>query len=534
MKHDDRPFGVIYEAEWNDIPCSDYPLTPEKWVAESIRPLVNSHVDTLFYNLCSSDGYCCELKSGQILMDNFEKLGDAWVWRYRENTKHLVDHDANPPKMAVEYGRRAGLTVVPVVRMNDPHDQFFKYEVSAFKLANPQLLIGHKTGYIDWDKGYLGHPDRTSPHSRTWGLFDYAHKEVRDHKLAIIKEFITRWDNDGVSLDFERYPVLFADEGVRQNAEIMTEFLRQVRETLEQTARERGRPQYLHVRVLPDLDVNQQRGMDVRGWVEEGLVDAVSPGCGYMTFSQDLATWLELVRGKDCWIYPCNNHWKTPEITRAWAKLMYDQGAHGLYLFNWGHLLFGFDAQTPPTSESQGTVWYDEVHPCYYQALHEIGDPGRIAFLDSVYDLESVSHAVKEGGDGADQRRTRAIDVIELPVELEVGRHRLRLPCAERLEDARARGFSPRVTLRLKLVNYTAPDEFDVYLNGTKLDPRTRTTRAVFIMNNDTWITYPLPAPAQAALLRRGTNELAVEVRKLNPQMSVTPVLSNVELQVAY
>ena len=35
-----KPFNLIYEAEWNDIPCVDYPLTPEKWVAESIRPLV--------------------------------------------------------------------------------------------------------------------------------------------------------------------------------------------------------------------------------------------------------------------------------------------------------------------------------------------------------------------------------------------------------------------------------------------------------------------------------------------------------------
>ncbi len=72
-----KPFNLIYEAEWNDIPCSEYPLTPEKWAAESIRPLVNTQVDTLFYNLCSSDGYVCELESGPILMENFEKLDPA-------------------------------------------------------------------------------------------------------------------------------------------------------------------------------------------------------------------------------------------------------------------------------------------------------------------------------------------------------------------------------------------------------------------------------------------------------------------------
>src|SRR3990170_14074 len=100
-----KPFNFIYEAEWNDIPCSDYSLTPEKWAAESIRPLVNTQIDALFYNLCSSDGYVCQLRSGQILMDNFDKLPDAWVGRYRENTKRLIAQDANPPKLAVEYAR---------------------------------------------------------------------------------------------------------------------------------------------------------------------------------------------------------------------------------------------------------------------------------------------------------------------------------------------------------------------------------------------------------------------------------------------
>ena len=92
-----EPFRLVFEAEWNDIPCFDYPLTRAKWAAECIAPLVNTQVDCLLYNLCSSDGYCCQLNSGEYLMDAFDKLPDAWVWRYRENTKRLVEADANPP-----------------------------------------------------------------------------------------------------------------------------------------------------------------------------------------------------------------------------------------------------------------------------------------------------------------------------------------------------------------------------------------------------------------------------------------------------
>src|SRR5215472_12257488 len=63
------PFRLIFETEWNDMPCADYPLTRERWVEECIHPFVGTQVDTIFYNLCSSDGYVAELKSGELLMD---------------------------------------------------------------------------------------------------------------------------------------------------------------------------------------------------------------------------------------------------------------------------------------------------------------------------------------------------------------------------------------------------------------------------------------------------------------------------------
>jgi hypothetical protein len=152
------PFRLIFETEWNDMPCADYPLTKERWVEECIHPLAGTKVDAIFYNLCSSDGCAAELRTGELLMDDFDKLGDAWVWRYRENTKKLIEADANPPKLAVEYGHRLGLKVIPIVRMNDPDDQFFQYEVSRFKKKNPHLLLGYGKYPLDWETGFKGLP----------------------------------------------------------------------------------------------------------------------------------------------------------------------------------------------------------------------------------------------------------------------------------------------------------------------------------------------------------------------------------------
>lgn len=527
------PFRLIWEAEWNDMPCADYPLTKERWVEECIRPLMSTQVDTLLYNLCSSDGYVCELKSGELLMDHFDQLGDAWVWRYRENTKRLIEADANPPKLAVEYGHRLGLKVIPIVRMNDPHDQFFRYEVSRFKKQNPHLLLGYGKYPINWETGFKGLPPELKKgiDSFTWGMFDFAHKEVRDHKLAIIEEFITRWDNDGISLDFDRDPRYFKEYGKAENAALMTGLMRQIKAILDRTGQQRGRKLYFHVRVIPKIQACYDRGLDVVTWVKEGLVDAITPGCGYITVSLDLKPWLELIAGKNCWIYPSINHWRTTEETRAWAMLMYQRGAHGVNLFNYGHLLFGHNAKTPPQAERQNTIWFSEAHPDYYCVLHEIREIQSFEFKNKRYVLESVPHeAGLEGNAGKAARDYRAIGDIVLPVQLAPGKHRVGFGFADDLEKARRQGATPQVTLRLKIANYTPPDELDVSINGSVLRRQTRQTRAVFIMNNDTWVTYPVPEE----LLRLGDNAVEIDVRKLNPQMSENPVLKNMEILVEY
>lgn len=100
-------------------------------------------------------------------------------------------------------------------------------------------------------------------------------------------------------------------------------------------------------------------------------------------------------------------------------------------------------------------------------------------------------------------------------VELAVGAHRIPFSVLDDLPQANAHGVIPRITLRMKVFNYTYPDKFDVQINGHLLAAETRKTRAVFIMNNDTWIAYPLSPD----LLQRGQNELLIDVRKQLSQL---------------
>ena len=537
MTGTEPPFRLVFEAEWNDITCIDYPLTPEKWAAECIAPLINTQVDCLLYNLCSSDGYCCQLDSGEILMDAFDKIPDAWVWRYRENTKALAAADANPPKLACEYGHRLGLKVIPIIRMNDMHDMFYLYEVSQFKLDNPHLLLG-STGpdwKPPWETGYRGLDNKVGIDAITWGMFDFAHQEVRDHRMAIIREFITRWDNDGVSLDFDRDPRFFKEEGRAENAELMTNMIREIRALLDQVAAERGRPQYFHVRVVPEIDVCYARGLDVRTWVNEGLVDVITPGCGYMTFSLDLVEWNELVEGRDCWIIACNNKWKPAEETRAWAKLMYQRGAHGVQLFNYGHLLYGHGPGTDHRAARPGTVWYHELHPDYYQSLHELHDVNSFSFKNCRYVWESYEHEPRNGEAGITHRRHRAVDGIQLPVKLTAGRHTVSFGFADDPAAARGLGLDPKVILWTLVADLQNLTNHDVLVNGNPL-PREPlqtvaqrpTLRDGWTRQDGPWVSWMLPDE----YLHMGENELTFVVNELAD--GNVPLLNNMEIDVRY
>ena len=361
--------------------------------------------------------------------------------------------------------------------------------------------------------------------STTWGLFDFGHQEVRDHRLAIIDEFITRWDNDGIMLDFDRDPYYFHDGSLPENQALMTDLIRQVRSTLDRLETERGRRQYLMVRVLSDIDFTTDRGLDVRTWIDEDLVQVVVPGAGYIPLELDIAPWLQLVEGHECWVYPSNNHWHRTEETRAWASAMYQAGIHGLYLFNYGHLLYGHPPGVAPQSDRTGSVWYSEVHPDYYRAISEIGDPRILAYLDKVYALTNLGRE----GHGQRQRDYRGLDA-PLPVTLSVGTHTLALRMGDDTAAAVDMGIQPRATLRAVINNYTYPDEFYIVVNGTRLDDSRRSIRAVFIMNNDSSVSYPIPT----SVLQPGVNTIEIVIEKTNPQMGVLPTLTSLQVEIEY
>jgi len=146
-------------------------------------------------------------------------------------------------------------------------------------------------------------------------------------------------------------------------AEVITDFLRQVRKMLDEVAEEKGfeRIKMVHI-TLANEAANRLYSFDIPRWIEEGLVDVLVPypwneypehwlAQGFMYI--DVKYYSELVKGTDVKLFPMwlsgqwYRHW-TPEHIRFMdyfkqAKEDYENGADGIAAWDYVGLLFSFE-----------------------------------------------------------------------------------------------------------------------------------------------------------------------------------------------
>ena len=133
----------------------------------------------------------------------------------------------------------------------------------------------------------------------------YAYDEVQDLTLSLIRESTTLIDADGINLCFVRGPHFLQFEEpilrefrkqhnedaqkvpeddprlLRVRAELMTRFIRRARKTLDAVGRAKGKRLTLSVWVWPSTQnvwlgkTPLHEGLDVIGWIREGLLDSV-------------------------------------------------------------------------------------------------------------------------------------------------------------------------------------------------------------------------------------------------------------------
>ncbi len=222
--------------------------------------------------------------------------------------------------------------------------------------------------------------------------------EVRGRVLSLIHELVEKYDLDGLELDFMRHPVFFPDDtplAVRQ--EIMTGFVRQVRQMLDATAPP-GTYRWLAARIPAYEGYHPIIGLDLPAVAAAGI-DMFILSTSFHTEQQsdyahikqevpDSAVYLEMTYTTSVGLSREDLGWSgtargltTDEQFYTTAHLAYARGLAGVSLFNFVYYR--------NTLEKKPGGFFSE--PPFHVLAH-LGDPIWVARQPQHYFLERVAN----------------------------------------------------------------------------------------------------------------------------------------------
>lgn len=266
----------------------------------------------------------------------------------------------------VALGKETGISVWGSLRMSAYYGE---HPFGA--VMNGRLWREHPEMRIKGSKGERAHfGDNMS----------FAYEEVRAQRIGVLTELVEA-GCDGVNLDFCRYPGVLGYEApmleqfrkkhgrdgrtitlddprwVSLRQKVINEFMRKVREAMNEAGERRGRD----VKVSVRLPANRYEtfGFDPQTWIREGWVDCIIPAFPGRDRWFDVGEWnemrkgtgVELLAGTEHALYKVSENELTDEekargikpgyqfrLTRddylRRAAEVYEKGADGMYLFN--------------------------------------------------------------------------------------------------------------------------------------------------------------------------------------------------------
>ncbi len=292
-----KPYRVIFNCD-GFVVFSSANGSVDAWIKNIFHPLEDSHVDALFW---------CDLPGGNTAsyVSEVLELTGARIGQVDPDLLRWIKEGNDPPKVVVREAKKRGLDIFYSFRINDIHDAFLPDLFPTFKVEHPEWMMGAGK-IIDGQ----GHAVKASirdevyfPDSMFVTSLNFAVPEVRELKLRTIEEIFDKYDFDGIELDLMRAPRFFRAFLEYRNAVFLTDFLRTVRQRLDEQARQRGRPIKLAVRVDENLVACRLDGFDLRTWINEGLLDILIIGDYAFPGGDDIQAFKQLAQGKPVQVY---------------------------------------------------------------------------------------------------------------------------------------------------------------------------------------------------------------------------------------
>ena len=237
------------------------PFAPQTVERREIAPLADSPFDTLIWGTGPGSTFTHRTRAGEIF--GYAVSDEEWKTQFNPGDRHvhdgikgLIEQGIDPQAMIAELGHKHKLKVLSRLEMNHEYP-----------------ILPGKNGRWMWH-GFNGELCKRHPEyhvSKTNPNLNYSHAEVREFKLAILRE-LAQSGVDGIEVDFSVYPPFF----VKPDAEIMTNFVRAVRVMLDEEGRKQHKRLTLQI-VVPNVDALAY-GLDWPRWMREKLVDSIVPG----------------------------------------------------------------------------------------------------------------------------------------------------------------------------------------------------------------------------------------------------------------
>ena len=371
---------VVYHADGHP---ANHHLLPYRPKAEDLHDFV----DELARNdvdVFSELGYTF----GQVLWKSehaeglFSKWGANAPLRVRLET--LWASGVEPLAVWAKRSHEKGMKFLVKFRMNDRHSQG--------KLTGPfsrligQFLRDHQEW---WLKAYPG------------GL-DFTHQGVRDWMFTLAEEVTGKFDIDGLTFNYIRYPYVFEPAESQAKQPILTDFMRRVRKMLDEEGTKKGREMLFCVIVPLTIDECHMLGLDVPTWIEEKIIDIVCPSdWGSSDFDAPYEEFARLTRKSECLLFPAVHpyperdtyEWILMSLPayRGLAKNFYAPGADGVSIFNYQYHWEGYRCIVKP----------GRMYPEALAYLAELRDPVQLAREDRHY----ISYPIRGHFDLRDRTR---------------------------------------------------------------------------------------------------------------------------------
>ena len=366
-----------------------------------------------------------------------------------------VEAGVDPMAVFVDECHGCGMQAWGSSRMNDGHHT---YRVLEYDKYQTQFYKDHPKLRLKWKRDAQVSPK-----------YDWNKPEIAAQNLAFLREVAENYDIDGLDLDYTRIPPYFNQGEEEQGRQTMNQHLRDVRAMLDQVGRQKGRrlglsaqlyqrdslwkeegpelrnegtsnEQNVGESVEDDIRVHFDGGLDVRTWVQEGLLDILNAHCRTTSlYEMDIAAWKQVVAGTDC-------------------RLVAGPGKPGFFKFQRSGLIDGYPAHLTQHLE----------HRALAHRLYEQGADG-ISFYDYVIrHFELQWELFRELGDPERLRQANKTYVFQLALPLDLGL-RSQGHTARMQIDVPEDPAAARTRLLLNITELVGPDDIELQVNGEKV-----------------------------------------------------------------